>query len=76
MILLELKEDKTKFCFFFLKGRGRLHCFRYTTIIFGFISSPFILSFILLCHAAQFPPDPCRHMMANLVMTGDRPDEL
>lgn len=81
MIRLEMEADKNSFCFF-LKDRGRLCCFRYTTIIFSFAISPFILNWILRYHAAPHSPDPCRHMMENhfyvdnLVMTGDRSDEL
>lgn len=56
MICLEMELDKNRFCFSFLKDRGHLHCFRYTTIILGFNSNPFILNCILWYHAAQFSP--------------------
>lgn len=80
MICLELEAEKNRICFS-LKDRGCLHYFRYTAIIHGFTSSPFILNFILSYHA-QFPLDPCRYMIGNsfyagnLVTNGDCPDEL
>ena len=40
-IKLKSERDKNCFCFFVRDGE-RIRCFRYTTIIFGFISSPFM----------------------------------
>jgi len=81
MIRLRLESDKNRFCFF-LRDGDQLRCYRYTTIIFGFVSSPFILGCILKFHAARFPQDRCRSMMEerfyvdNLVMSDADPDVL
>ena len=64
MIRLNSKKDKKRFCFF-LKERDELICFRYTTLIFGFSASPFILNFVLKHHAEQFPKDSCTEMLLN-----------
>lgn len=63
-IHLKSEADKNRFCFF-LKEGSFLRCFRYTTLIFGFTSSPFILGCILKLHAAKYPLDACRQMMAE-----------
>ena len=63
MIRLSLEADKNKFCFF-IKDEDHL-CFRYSTLIFGFTASPFILGCILKFHAARYPLDDCRKMMEN-----------
>ena len=49
MIKLGSLEDRNRFCFF------KLVCFRYTTIIFGFNVSLFILNFIIKHHASSSP---------------------
>ena len=48
-IRLSSEDDKNKFCFF-RKINGRYVPYRYNTIIFGFVSSPFILNYILQHH--------------------------
>ena len=42
-------SDKNRFCFF-RKIEGKFIPYRYNTIIFGFVSSPFILNYILQYH--------------------------
>ena len=64
MIRLSLEVDKNKFCFF-IKDGDHLRCFRYSTLIFGFTASPFILRCILKFHAARYPLDDCCKMMEN-----------
>ena len=64
MIKLQCEEDKNKFCFF-LKEGDNLVCFRYTTLIFGFNCSPFILNYVLKHHAQRFPTDECTKMIMN-----------
>ena len=59
MIRLSLEADKNKFCCF-IKDGDHLRCFRYSTLIFGFI-----LGCILKFHAARYPLDDCRKMMEN-----------
>ena len=60
-----------------MKEGNRLVCFRYTTLIFGFNASPFILNFIINHHARMFPADNCTDMLKkhfyvdNLIKTGN-----
>ena len=81
MIKLNSEKDKNRFCFF-LKEGDKIICFRYTTLIFGFNASPFILLYVLRHHAQQFPDDPCTQMlknnfyMDNLCKTGNSSEEL
>ena len=52
MIKLKLEEDKNRFSFL-LYDNNKFIAYRYTTIIFGFIASPFILNYIIkyhICH--------------------------
>ena len=51
-IRLASDDDKNKFCFF-RKIDGKFVLYRYNTIIFGFVTSPFILNFIVQCHLEQ-----------------------
>ena len=48
-IRLSEEEDRNRFCFF-RKINGHYVPYRYNTIIFGFVSSPFILNFIVQHH--------------------------
>ena len=66
MIKLESLEDRNRFCFFMKEG-NKLVCFRYTTIIFGFNTRPFILNFIIKHHANKFPIDNCIDMLKNVL---------
>ena len=45
MIKLNSEKDENRFCFF-LKEGGKIICFRYITLIFGFKASPFILLYV------------------------------
>ena len=63
---IKLKSEKDKNCFcFFVKDGERFKCFRYTTIIFGFISSPFMLNYILKYIADLYPQDKCNAMIKS-----------
>ena len=64
MIKLSHVEDRNRFCFFMKQGT-QLICYRFTTIIFGFNASPFILNFVLKHHARKFPLDECTRMLLN-----------
>ena len=68
MIKLESLEDRNRFCFF------KLVCFRYTTIIFGFNVSLFILNFIIKHHASSPPITVLisflKFYVDNLIKTG------
>ena len=48
-IRLSDEEDKNKFSFFRKIG-GKYVPYRYNTIIFGFVSSPFMLNYIVQHH--------------------------
>ena len=48
-IRLSEEEDRNRFCFF-RKINGKYVPYRYNTIIFGFVSSPFILNYIVQFH--------------------------
>ena len=58
MIKLKKIEDRNRFCFFLREG-DKLICYRFTTIIFGFNASPFILNYVIQYHASLFPEDEC-----------------
>ena len=80
---IKLKSEKDKNCFcFFVKDGEKIRCFRYTTIIFGFISSPFMLNYILKYIADLYPQDKCNAMIKSkffvddLVHTANNIDEL
>ena len=81
MIKLKSLKDKNRFCFF-MKNGDKLICFRYTTIIFGFNASPFILNYVIKHFADTFPNDACTEMLKscffvdNLVKTSNSIDHL
>ena len=56
--------------------------YRYTTLVFGYIASPFILNFIVKFHADQFPQDDVTFILKNqmyvdnLIYTSDSSHNL
>ena len=64
MIKLKKIEDRNRFCFFLREG-DKLICYRFTTIIFGFNASPFILNYVIQYHASLFPEDECTEILKN-----------
>ena len=62
MIKLKSIRDKNRFCFF-MKDGDELICYRYTTIIFGYNASPFILNYVIKHFANFFPNDECSEMI-------------
>ena len=80
-VRLKCLEDKNKFCFF-LKVGDQLRCFRYNTLLFGFVCSPFILNYVIQHIASLYPDDRCSRMIGsnffvdNLAYTSDSPEEL
>ena len=80
-IKLKLLKDRNRFCFF-LKVNGKLRCYRYKTLIFGYCASPFILNYVLKYLANQSPQDKCTEMIRNnffvdnLAMTHNDPTIL
>ena len=81
MIKLSHEKDRSRFCFF-MKENDKLICYRYTTLIFGFNASPFILNFVIKHHARKFPQDNCTEMLLcnfyvdNLIKTSNSISEL
>ena len=55
-IHLASEEDKNRFCFF-RKINGKFVPYRYRTIIFGFVSSPFILNYVIQYHLSAHSSD-------------------
>ena len=64
MIKLKLLRDKNRFCFFWKEG-DKLICYRYKTLIFGFIASPFILNYVIKHHVSKYVNDECTQMLKN-----------
>ena len=82
MIRLKKESDKNKFCILFKNEEGKLLAYRYKTLIFGFVSSPFILNHIIRKHVSKFPKDECSLFLLNnmyvdnFFMVGDDPNRL
>ena len=55
-IRLVFEEDLNRFCFF-RKINGKFIPYRYCTIIFGFVSSPFILNHVIQYHLSAHSSD-------------------
>ena len=63
MIKLKEVQDKNRFSFL-LYSDGRFKAYRYSSLIFGFITSPFILNYILQHHAQQ-----CQNLSLKNIMS-------
>ena len=80
-IRLKLLRDKNRFCFF-LKDGDRIRCFRYNTLLFGYVCSPFILNYVIKHIAGLYPDDECSSMMRsnffvdNLAITSNSTEKL
>ena len=80
-IRLRRMDDRNKFCFFIKDGQ-RIRYFKYNTLLFGFICSPFILNYVVQHLASLHPDDACSRMIRskffvdNLVHTGNSTEEL
>ena len=66
MVKLKKEEDKNKFCFFWKRG-NKLVTYRYKSIVFGYTSSPFILSYVMKHHAEKYPDDKCKEILSQLL---------
>lgn len=64
MIRLSKLEDKNRFCFFLVKD-NMLRTFRYNTILFGYVASPFILNFVIKHHVSRFVQDEYSKMLMS-----------
>ena len=73
-IRLASEEDKNRFCFF-RKINGKFVPYRYCTIIFGFVSSSFILSHVIQYHLSAHSSDVVSSLIRdkfyvdNLILT-------
>ena len=80
-IRLKLEKDRNRFCFFLKEGNS-IKCFRYNTLLFGYVCSPFILNYVVKHLASLYPDDKCSQMMKNnffvdnLVITSNSSEEL
>ena len=80
-IKLSKLEDKNRFSFLLVEN-GKLVAYRYTSIVFGFISSPFILNYIIKEHIAKYPQAICHEPLNNnlyvdnLIVTNNDPKKL
>ncbi|XP_047741013.1 uncharacterized protein LOC125179354 [Hyalella azteca] len=80
-IKLASVKDRNKFCILW-KVDGRLVVYRYKTIVFGFVSSPFILNYLVKHHVKNYPQDLCSQFLSetiyvdNLFMTGNSPEQV
>ena len=63
-IFLRDDDDKRKFSILWRNG-DEIKCFFYKTIVFGFVSSPFILNFVIRHHVSKFPKDLCSDILNN-----------
>ena len=80
-IRLKLERDLNRY-FFFVKDGDKIQCFRYNTLLFGYVRSPFILNYVVKHIAGLYPEDECSQMMKNnffvdnLVITSNSSEEL
>lgn len=56
-IMLKDEEDRNKFSILWINKEGKLTAFRYRTIVFGFVNSPFILHHVIHYHLKQYEND-------------------
>ena len=74
--------DKNKFSIIWRDANGDMVFYRFRTIVFGFISSPFILHYVIRFHISQFTPDIVSEILSqnfyvdNLFITGNDIEEL
>ena len=64
MIKLKNDGDKNKFVILWEKD-GKLIAYRYLTIVFGFISSAFILNYVIKFHVSKFPDGLVSQILLN-----------
>jgi len=65
MINLNLESDKNKFSILWRDANGNLRAYRYRTIVFGYVSSPFMLHQVIHFHLSSFPSDRCTDLLKN-----------
>ena len=81
-IKLKLESDRNKFSILWFNERGELQAYRYTSIVFGYASSPFVLNFVVQHHVSGLPKDSTtlalqnNFYVDNLFFTANNPDSL
>ena len=82
MIKLSKSEDRNRFSILWADRDGKLVAYRYTALVLGFVSSPFILNHVIKYHIANYPNDECSQILKsnlyvdNLFFTGDNAQHL
>lgn len=82
MIKLKREEDKDRFRVLWINSKNKLVSYRYTTIVFGHIASPFILNHVMNHHLTHYEKDECHDVLSNnkyvdnIFATGNNPLEL
>ena len=80
-IRLSSEADRNRFCFF-RRINGKFVSYRYNTIIFGFVSSPFILNYIIQHHLVANSRDEVvslirnKFYVDNLILSSNQADML
>ena len=81
-VKLKSDFDRNRFCILWYNSEGKLVCYRYTSLVFGFVMSPFVLNYLILHHVENFESDfvnealKTNFYMDNLFFTSDDPDQL
>jgi hypothetical protein len=77
MIKLKQEIDRNRFSILWVDESGKLKAYRYSSLVFGFISSPFILNYVIKHHVKQYPQDEVSSILDsnfyvdNLFFTGN-----
>lgn len=80
-IKLWSEDDRNKFCILW-KRNGKLIAYRYTSIVFGYVASPFVLGYVIKYHLRKYPDDLCNYFLSNglyvdnLFMSSNSSEEL
>lgn len=83
-LMIKLKDvfDKNKFSILWKTKNNELKAFRYKSIVFGAVSSPFILHHVIKHHLSKYPNDFINEILTNnfyvdnLFFTSSDPDAL
>ena len=82
MIKMIKESDRNHFSILWRDENGQLIAYRYKSIVFGFVNSPFILQYIIRHHLDQYGDDICNSVVHNnlyvdnLFFTGNDPNRL
>lgn len=63
---IKIKDDydRNKFCILWVRD-GKLVAYRYTSIVYGYVASPFVLNYVIKHHASKYPDDQCSYFLKN-----------